>query len=76
MTDAIRVTESKTGSVIYYIDRSEMYERLGEPEKALADLTEVIRITAPNKQYYTFRAHLYDRLGEPEKAAADREKAK
>ena len=45
-------------------------------EKALADESEVIWMSVPNKRYYLFRASLCERLGESEKAAADREKAK
>jgi tetratricopeptide (TPR) repeat protein len=41
-------------------------------ENAIADMTEVIRLTGSKEfHYYHVRAGMYERLGEPEKALAD-----
>jgi len=54
-------------------------QREANAEKAIADISEAIRLELANGysagHYYLSRAMMYEQLGEPEKAAADWEKA-
>ena len=60
-----------------YLWRAHAWLRLSAGEKALADMTEAIRVSAPSSgHYYIMRAMMYEELGEPEKAAADWEKGR
>ena len=48
-----------------------MYVLVGDLDKAIADLTEIIRLDPNTVEYYSARAELYAKKGDGDKAAAD-----
>ncbi len=58
-----------------YLLRSRIYTELGEPERAVDDLTGVIRVDPSNRQAMLQRARLYRRLLQGRQAKDDLERA-
>ena len=51
--------------------RSYVYDAKGDLDKAIADMTEVIRLGPESREAYERRADLYSRKHDTDKAAAD-----
>lgn len=56
-------------------NRSQLYFQIKEYEKAIADITEVIRRTNLCEKHYQFRAMLYHQIGNEKAAREDEESA-
>lgn len=58
-----------------YLLRSQVHERLGEPERAISDLTKVIGVDPTNINALILRAQLYQQLRQGRLAREDHERA-
>ncbi len=67
-----QIIEINSKSDVDYSTRGILYYQLGKTEKALADLSQAIKLAPQNDIAYLFRGTLYYKeLGEKEKALAD-----
>ena len=58
-----------------YLDRGNVRHAMSEPEKALKDYSEAIRLRPDWGEAYANRAVIYSELGDDEKSDGDRKKA-
>lgn len=71
-TEVIRQNTGKFGlSSVAYSNRARAYEKLGEKQKAISDLTQSISSPYPSVDEYLLRGNLYKDLGNKEGAKAD-----
>jgi Tfp pilus assembly protein PilF len=82
LTEAIRLGSKvgwanviKGGEATTYVYRGWSYTKKGEYDKAVADLSEAIRIDPKRVQAYECRAAAYRAKGDLDKAASDERKA-
>lgn len=71
-TEVIKLNTGRFGfSRAAYWNRARAYEKLGEKQKAISDLTKLIGNDSVNVDEYLLRARLYRDLGNKENAIAD-----
>ena len=71
-TEVIKLNTGRFGFTrVAYWNRARAYEKLGEKQKAISDLTKLIGNDSVNVDEYLLRARLYRDLGNKENAIAD-----
>jgi|TARA_B110000467_G_C18308844_1_gene476578 Flp pilus assembly protein TadD len=71
--DAMKAANADAGN---YVRRGGVYNKQGELEKAIADVTKAIELDPANAKIYYFRGATFEKLGDKENAEADYAKAK
>ena len=74
-TEIIELEESPHAKALTYSQRSFLYERKGDLNRAIADLTKALELTPDDPLAYDSRGRAYERKGDLDRAIADFTKA-